>query len=71
MKILMTTKPVTDLGLKAAFYVSRYPKEALEILKRSGIEYREWIPNYEVPQVFSKFWMTVHMHILKKKGLSR
>lgn len=54
-------QPVQELGLKAVFYGVRYPKKAIELLKDANIEYRGWLPNYKVPEVFSKFRLTVHV----------
>jgi spore maturation protein CgeB len=53
--------PVKDLGLKAAFYGVRYPDKALEMLHEAGIEYKGWIPNYKVPEIFSRYRVTVHV----------
>lgn len=53
--------PVRELGLKARVYGVRYPQFALDELKDSGIEYGGWLPNYEVPTVFSQFRVTVHV----------
>ncbi len=39
----------------------RYPEEASASLAEAGIEYAGWLPNYEVPQVFSRFKLTVHI----------
>jgi spore maturation protein CgeB len=54
-------KPVKALGLKAKVYGVRYPKEALAALKDAGIEYGGYLPNYKVPEVFSKYKVTVHV----------
>jgi spore maturation protein CgeB len=54
-------EPVKELGLRAAVYGVRYPKEALRALERAGIEYRGWLPNYRVPEVFAQFKVTVHV----------
>jgi spore maturation protein CgeB len=53
--------PVRKLGLKAAFYGVRYPAHAIRLLRRAGIGYKGWIPNYLVPQVFSRYRITVHV----------
>ena len=53
--------PVAALGLKTVVYGVRYPKKALERLARAGIEYRGWLANFRVPEVFSRFRMTVHV----------
>jgi len=54
-------RPIKELGLKARVYGVRYPERALAELRDAGIEYGGWLPNYEVPRVFSKFRMTVHV----------
>ncbi|MBE2237214.1 MAG: glycosyltransferase [Caldilineaceae bacterium] len=53
--------PVRRLGLKARVHGVRYPPHALELLKEAGIQYRGWLPNYEAPQVFNSFRVTVHV----------
>lgn len=54
-------EPVMELGLKAAFYGVRYPAEALKMLKKAKIEYRGYLPNYFVPEVFGRYRVTVHV----------
>lgn len=54
-------KPVQALGLKARVYGVRYPSRARAALADAGIEYAGWLPNYEVPQVFARFRVTVHV----------
>lgn len=54
-------RPVKELGLKAKVYGVRYPDAALVALKDAGIEYGGSLANYEAPEVFSKFSMTVHV----------
>ncbi|RNL87235.1 glycosyltransferase [Sinomicrobium pectinilyticum] len=54
-------EPVKELGIKAKVYGVRYPEEAKKILRESGIEYGGWLPNYRVPEVFSKYKVTVHV----------
>ena len=53
--------PVKELGIKAKVYGVRYPQEAINALKEAGIEYGGWLPNYKVPEVFSKYKVTVHI----------
>lgn len=53
--------PVRELGLKACFYGVRYPSTAVKMLKKAGIKYAGWLPNYKVPEVFSQFRVTVHV----------
>ncbi|MCB0323359.1 MAG: glycosyltransferase, partial [Bdellovibrionales bacterium] len=54
-------EPVRRLGLRATAYGVRYPASALNALQRAGITYGGWIPNYRVPEVFSRFRLTVHI----------
>ena len=54
-------EPVKALGLKARVYGVRYPEKALAMLANAGIEYGGWLPNFEVPEIFARFKMTVHM----------
>lgn len=54
-------QPVKELGLKAKVYGVRYPQHALTALQDAGIEYGGWLPNYRVPEVFSKYKVTVHV----------
>lgn len=54
-------EPVKELGLKAKIYGVRYPEEAKKALKEAGIEYGGYLPNYKVPEVFSKYKVTVHV----------
>jgi spore maturation protein CgeB len=53
--------PVKALGLKARVYGVRYPDEAKAVLADAGIEYGGWLPNFEVPEVFAQFKVTVHV----------
>jgi spore maturation protein CgeB len=53
--------PVTTLRLRARIHGVRYPEHARATLARAGIEYAGWLPNYEVPAVFSRFDVTVHV----------
>jgi spore maturation protein CgeB len=53
--------PVKELGLKARVYGVRYPVEAQNALADAEIEYAGWLPNFEVPNVFSRFKVTVHV----------
>lgn len=54
-------EPIKALGLKARIYGVRYPATALTALQKAGIEYGGWLPNYQVPQIFSQFRVTVHV----------
>ena len=54
-------QPVRELGIKARVYGVRYPEAALKELHEAGIEYGGWLPNYRVPETFSRFRITVHI----------
>ncbi len=54
-------RPVAAMGLRARVYGVRYPRRALDALTAAGIEYGGWLPNYRVPEVLSKFRVTVHI----------
>lgn len=54
-------EPVRDLGLKATVYGVRYPQHALDALEQAGIHYGGWCPNFLVPEVFSRYSVTVHV----------
>jgi spore maturation protein CgeB len=54
-------RPAQKLKLRARVFGVRYPGEVLSELSRAGIEYGGWVPNYEVPQVFAHYNMTVHI----------
>jgi spore maturation protein CgeB len=54
-------EPVRALGLKACVYGVRYPEAALRLLSEAGIEYRGWLPNFAVPEVFAQFKATIHI----------
>jgi spore maturation protein CgeB len=53
--------PVRALGLSAVVYGVRYPPQALAALDRAGIRYGGWLPNFEVPAVFARHRVTVHV----------
>ena len=54
-------EPVKALGIKAQVHGVRYPEDAIASLASAGIKYAGWLPNYEAPQVFSRFKVTVHV----------
>jgi spore maturation protein CgeB len=53
--------PVASLQLSARAHGVRYPRNGRMRLARAGIDYGGWLPNYEVPQVFASFRLTVHI----------
>lgn len=54
-------EPVRELRLRARVYGVRYPASAKASLAEAGIEYAGWLPNFEVPRVFARFRVTVHI----------
>jgi spore maturation protein CgeB len=52
---------VKELGLKAKVYGVRYPAHALRALANAGIAYGGWLPNYQAPEVFAQYKVTVHV----------
>lgn len=54
-------EPVKRLKLRAKVWGVRYPESAQKALTDAGIEYGGYLPNYEVPEVFSKAKATVHI----------
>lgn len=53
--------PVRIAGIGGSVYGVRYPEQALRTLARSGLRYRGWVANYEVPSVFHRHRFTVHV----------
>ncbi len=53
--------PIKALGLRARVHGVRYPQHALDALADAGIEYAGWLPNFEAPEVFARFKVTVHV----------
>ena len=47
--------------MKCKVYGVRYPQDALKRLNDAGIDYGGWLPNYKVPEIFSRYKMTVHI----------
>jgi len=53
--------PATRLTLRTRIHGVRYPDSARQALSRAGIEYGGWVANYEVPDVFARFRVTLHV----------
>ncbi|MFW6062317.1 MAG: CgeB family protein [Planctomycetota bacterium] len=53
--------PVHRLRLTADVYGVRYHPLARQRLERAGVRYHGWLANFDVPKVFSRFGMTVHV----------
>ncbi len=54
-------EPAKRLALSGAVHGVRYPDAALAALANSPLQYRGWIANVEVPSVFARHSMTVHV----------
>jgi spore maturation protein CgeB len=54
-------EPVKALQICARIHGVRYPEAALQRLADAGIEYAGWLPNFEVPQVFANYRITLHI----------
>jgi spore maturation protein CgeB len=54
-------RPTATLGLRAGAYGVRYPPTAVTRLQQAGIRYRGWLPNPDVPAVFARHRVTVHI----------
>jgi spore maturation protein CgeB len=53
--------PAKALRLRSDIYGVRYPAEALRALADAGIHYHGWLPNAQVPEVFARYRLTVHV----------
>jgi spore maturation protein CgeB len=53
--------PVRSLGLNARAHGVRYPEEGIRSLRKSGIEFAGWLPNFKVPEVYSRYRVTLHI----------
>ncbi len=53
--------PVRDEATGGTVYGVRYPPEALQALEEAGLTYGGWLANYEVPAVFARHDVTVHV----------
>ena len=54
-------KPTRDAKLALDIYGVRYPTTARGLLERYGAAYRGWVPNADVPALFAKSLLTVHV----------
>ena len=54
-------EPARAVGLGLDIHGVRYPAHALATLATAGARYRGWLPNAEVPAVFARHLMTVHV----------
>jgi spore maturation protein CgeB len=54
-------EPARTLGLSGTIHGVRYPKDALAAVARSGLDFRGWLANHRVPEVFAQHRVTVHV----------
>ncbi|MFL6416372.1 MAG: glycosyltransferase [Bryobacteraceae bacterium] len=54
-------RPVKALNLRAKVHGVRYPDYALSELNESGVTYGGWIANFDVPDLFGRYRVTVHV----------
>ena len=54
-------RPARRLRLSGAVYGVRYPRRAARAVGKAGLEYRGWIPNFQVPAIFARHRVTVHV----------
>lgn len=54
-------EPIRALGLSATIHGVRYPEAAVAELEAAGIDYRGWVANADVPAVFARHRVTVHV----------
>lgn len=54
-------EPCAALGLRGTVHGVRYPETAVRALRHAGLEYRGWIANFDVPRVFARHRITLHI----------
>lgn len=54
-------QPCAALNVKARVHGVRFPVEAVHRLAEAGIDYAGWLPNFDAPQTFAKYKVTVHV----------
>jgi spore maturation protein CgeB len=57
----MLIEPALALGLRTQVYGVRYPDTARRALAGAGIDYAGWLANFQVPEVFARHQVTVHV----------
>lgn len=61
-------QPASGLGLRGRAYGVRYSTAELRRLAGAGIEYRGWLPNHLVPEVYARHRLTVHVPRPQRAG---
>lgn len=54
-------RPARVLGLTGSVHGVRYPDAGLAAVRDAGLSFEGWLPNYEVPRVFARHRVTVHV----------
>jgi spore maturation protein CgeB len=54
-------EPARRLALSGSVYGVRYPPDARRAVERAGLRYAGWLPNHQVPEVFARHGVTVHV----------
>jgi spore maturation protein CgeB len=54
-------EPARAAGLPLAIYGVRYPADALDLIRACGANYRGFLPNARVPEIFANHLATVHV----------
>ncbi|HEY1583295.1 MAG TPA: glycosyltransferase [Chthoniobacterales bacterium] len=54
-------EPARELKLSSTVHGVRYPEIARAELEAAGIDFRGWLPNFRVPQVFAIHRVTIHV----------
>ena len=54
-------RPARDLGLPVDVHGVRYPEPALQALAEHGARHHGWLANMDVPEVFARHAITVHI----------
>jgi spore maturation protein CgeB len=54
-------KPARKLKLRGSVFGVRYPPKAARAVEKSGLNYRGWVANARVPEIFAEHRVTVHV----------
>ena len=61
-------KPVFNLKLKATIIGTGFPETVIEDFKAKGINYIEWLPNWEMPAVLAKHKLAINFALSPGAG---
>jgi spore maturation protein CgeB len=53
--------PALEAKLTGTGYGARYPLEGRETVRAAGLRYGGWLANHQLPQVYARFKLTVHV----------